>query len=242
MSNDFNKYLHSNSYGYTEDEVHDENTGDTNITYLGSNTASFYKSVNQNGHQAKSQEKFERLYRSVYIAIERRPEDPKVSRSELVFITEKIYREVITGDPASFSQIGRLLKQLDALAPDVFQVCITVLTNPNSDLSPQLVAMVQEIKDGCEPTSQINMPLTSYLEKELTTHQLPPDQSNQMRSDLTQLQTAVDSGNVQPVRQLLVDLTSALPGLRQPLRTWLVDSTEVPTAIKVFARNYLDRA
>jgi hypothetical protein len=118
---------------------------------------------------------------------------------------------------------------------------VTILTNPHSELSPELIAMVQEVKDGCEPTGQINMPLASYLEKELTTHQLPPAESNRMRADLTQLQTAVDSGNVQPIRQLLVELTSALPGMRQPLRSWLVDSSDVPTAVKVFARNYLDR-
>lgn len=173
------------------------------------------------------------------MAIDRRPEDPKVARSELVYITEKIYKEVLKGDTAAYATIRLLLKQLYALAPDVFQVCVTILTNPHSELPLELMTVVQEVKDGCEPAVQINMPLTSYLEKELSTHQLPPEESNRMRDDLMELQTAVHSGNVQPIRQLLVDLTSALPGMRQPLRSWLVDSSDVPTAVRVFARNYL---
>lgn len=240
MPDEFNKAQFSKgaNYGFTEDEVHDDKMGDSNITYLGTNSNTFYKSV-PTSQQTRSQEKFERLYRSVFVAIERRPEDPRVARSELVYITEKIYKEVLKGDTAAYPTIRLLLKQLYALAPDVFQVCVTILTNPHSELPLELMTMVQGVKDECEPASQINMPLASYLERELTAHQVPPDESNQMRADLTELQTAVNSGNVQPIRQLLVELTSALPGMKQPLRSWLVDSSDVPTAVKVFARNYL---
>jgi hypothetical protein len=83
------------------------------------------------------------------------------------------------------------------------------------------------------------MPLNSYLEKELMIRGLPPEKSAEMRADLNSLQSAVNDGNVRPVRQLLDELIQELPGMRQPLRHWLIESAEIPAAIKVFARKYL---
>lgn len=242
-TNNDNSQLGNNySYGYKKDEVHDETVGGNNSTITYNNSKNiFFQSAAVDTQQARGLDRLERFYRSVFLAINMRPEDPQVTKDELNFIAENIYKEVLRNDPAAFPQLRRWLQQLYALAPDVFQVCVTILTSFKNELAPEVIREVERVRDDCQPTVQTNMPLNAYLERELTEHHLTPDESNKMREELTQLQLEVNNGNVQPVRQLLLDLTNALPGMRQPLRNWLVESTEVPTAIKVFARNYLDR-
>jgi hypothetical protein len=185
-------------------------------------------------------EQFDRLYRSVYLAIERRPEDPRVKKGELHFITENIYRELLQESTASLGLVGQWLRQLHSLAPDVYLSTVSVLTNPANGLSNETRAEIERIRRECEPAVEMVMPIHAYLENELTANQKSSAVSEQMRGELEELQQAVHEGNVRPVRQLLVDLTSELPGMKLPLRHWLVDSNSIPTAIKVFARNYLD--
>jgi hypothetical protein len=188
-----------------------------------------------------SQEQFDRLYRSVFLAIERRPEDPQVRRGELSFIAENIHREFLHESTANLPQVRLWLKQLYSLAPDVFQTIVAVLTAPGNGLSEQTRKEVESVRKECEPVIEMTMPIHVYLENELTTKNLPPSKSEQMRVELQELQEAVHEGNVQPMRRLLGDLTQELPGMKLPLRHWLVESAGIPPAIKVFARNYLDR-
>lgn len=230
-------------YGYTGDQIHDENMEDSQLTYVAGTSKIYSKGIDfvDIQQQANGQGKFERFYRSVFIAVERRPIDPNVEKEELFFLVETIYEQVmkLNGYDSGFDQLGRSLKQLFSLAPDVFQVCVTILSNPSSELSPALVSYVEQVRKDYEPGAQTNMPLNSYLEKELVNHQLPPDKSEEMRADLHELQAAVNVGNVRPVRQLIDELITELPGMRMPLRNWLVESAEIPAAIKVFARKYL---
>lgn len=205
----------------------------------------YSKGINFNNIQQQTLErdKFERFYRSVFIAVERRPEDPNVEKEQLFFMVERIYEIVmnLNGFSKDFDFLGRSLKQLFSLAPDVFQVCVTILTNPSSELDPELVQYVEKVRQECMPMTNAasDMPIHTYLEKELMNHHLPLDKSNEMREDLEELQAAVNDGNVRPVRKLLDELLGELPGMRQPLRHWLVESAEVPPTIKVFARKYL---
>lgn len=240
--NEVNSMAHDNlDYGNTGDQIHDENMEDSQLTYVVGNSKIYSKGIDFAIQQTNGQSKFERFYRSVYIAVERRPTDPNVEKEELFFLVDTIYNQVLKleGFTSGFDQLGRSLKQLFSLAPDVFQVCVTILSNPSSDLSPALVSYVEQVREDCEPGAQMNMPINSYLEMELMDHQLPPDKSDEMRADLNELQAAVNVGNVRPVRQLIDELIAELPGMRMPLRNWLVESAEIPAAIKVFARKYL---
>ncbi len=232
MGNDFD-------YGYTGDQIHDESEEDSQITFIVGDTNFHTKGVAFETQQMREQDRFERFYRSVFIAIERRPTDPNVEKEELNFIAENIFKEALINNPDSYRRLRRWLKQLFSLAPDVFQVCITILKNPSNGLSSEIMSLAEEVRKECEPTDQMAMPLNTYLEKELMDHALPPAESERMRNDLNDLQVAVTAGNVRPVRQLLDDLLTELPGMRQPLRNWLAESADVPAAIKVFARKYL---
>lgn len=243
MSNDDNNSQSNNNYDYyfSKDEVHSDYVGSDKYYDKVSTSKSISLSQSaQNDSQTGGLNLFERLYRSVYIAIERRAPDPQVAKDELIYIADNIYNEVLQDDPETYPHIRRLLRQLYAIAPDVYLICVTTLTSPMSQLSPGIVALGIDIRQSLETSGQTDMKLNEYLERELSEHHLTPDQSKKMREELNELQSAVTNGNVQPVRQLLSDLTNALPGMRLPLRSWLVESTEVPTAIKVFARNYLD--
>lgn len=187
-----------------------------------------------------NREQLDRLYRSVFLAIEKRPEDGRVKKGELHFIAENILAELWHEGSANLDLVGQWLKQLNSLALDVYQTAIAVLINPNNGLSEPTRFEIDKIRQECEPTTEMTMPINVYLENEINANHVSPAVSAQMRGELEELQHAVYEGNIKPVRQLLVDLTTALPGMRLPLRHWLVDSTGIPTAIKVFARNYLD--
>jgi hypothetical protein len=226
-------------YGYTGDQIHDESIEDSQLSYVAGNNGIYSKGIHFNSQQTKGQERFERIFRSVYIAVERRPNDPNVEKEELVFLVNNIYQGAMEGNAVDSAILYRWLKQLYSLAPDVFQVCVTILSNPSSDLSSRVLQVVQEVKREAEPVGEMTMPLNSYLEKELMIRGLPPEKSAEMRADLNSLQSAVNDGNVRPVRQLLDELIQELPGMRQPLRHWLIESAEIPAAIKVFARKYL---
>lgn len=246
MSNGNNNSQSNNfDYYYSKDEVHSDYAGSDK--YYGkvstSKSISLSSGVQTDG-QINMLDTFDRFYRSVYTAIERRADDPQVAREELVYIADNIYNEILRDDPETFPHIHRLLKQLYAIAPDVYLICVTVLTSPMSEfsLSPALITLVKSVRESLEAGDQLEMQLNDYLERELIEHPMPPEQSAKMREELVELQSAVTNGNVQPVRQILHDLTNTLPGMRLPLRSWLVESNDVPTAIKVFARNYLDRA
>jgi hypothetical protein len=241
-NNDKSQTDSSIHYNNSQNEVHSDIIGGDKVygNVSASKGISFTKSV-MNETQNGGQEKFDRLYRSVFMAIEKRPEDPQVKKSELHWIAESIYKELLHEGTASYPQIRLWLRQLNSLAPDVFQTCIAILTSPVSGLSVETVAVAEEVSRDCKPTAEMNMPINVYLENELTERKLSATQSQQMRVELEQLQQAVNEGNVRPIRQLLVDLTQGLPGMRQPLRSWLVETAGVPTAIKVFARNYLDQ-
>ncbi len=185
------------------------------------------------------QEQFDRLYRTVFLAIERRPEDPHIKKGELQFIAESIYRELMHESTANIPHIRQWLKQLNSLAPDVFQTATAVLTSKENGLAEQTRNEIQKVRDDCQPTSEMEMPIQVYLENELAAQNAPPEFSDRMRGELEELEQAVHDGNVRPVRQILGDLVQ-MNGMIQPLRHWLVDSAGIPTAIKVFARNYLD--
>lgn len=243
MSNNNDSKLDSSiHYVYAQNEVHSDIIGGDKVYGDGSISKSIpVKKGAMNESQYGSQERFERLYRSVFTRIERRPEDPQVKKEELHFIAESIYKELTHESTANYPQLRMWLKQLNSLAPDVYQTCIAVLTSPGNGLSDETKEFVEEVRQECKPATEMNMPINVYLENEISEHNLSSTESERMRVELEELQEAVQAGNVQPVRKLLVDLTRGLPGMKQPLRHWLVDSAGVPTAIKVFARNYLDR-
>lgn len=232
----------TNNFDYSQNQLHGDIIGGDKVYGDVTNSKIFpvSKGILSDNAFGSSQENFERMYRSVFLAIENRPEDPQVKKGELRHIAENVYKELLYEPTANLDNVRQWLKQLNSLAPDVYQTSIAVLTNPNNGLSEATRSNLESLRDECLPTTEMAMSINAYLENELTANQASSAVSEQMRGELQELQQAVDDGNVKPIRQILVDLTSALPGMKQPLRNWLVDSTGIPTAIKVFARNYLD--
>jgi hypothetical protein len=232
----------SNNYHYSQNQLHGDIIGGDKVYGDVTNSKIFpvSKGILSEAAYGGSQENFERMYRSVFLAIEKRPEDSRVKKGELNHIADNIYKELLQESTANLSSVRQWLKQLNSLAPDVYQTSIAVLTNPSNGLSEATRANLDSLREECQPIEEMTMPINAYLENELTTNQKSSAVSQQMRGELEELQHAVTEGNVKPVRQILVDMTNELPGMKLPLRHWLVDSNGIPTAIKVFARNYLD--
>jgi hypothetical protein len=241
--NNKDQYNNDTWYGDKENQVHGNIIGGekVNLSKIGSSSSIVIGRGTQSYiQQGKNLEFFEYSYESVYEAIKARPEEPNLQKDSLEFLARQLHNELVQDGLPDHTRINRLLKQLSSLAPDIFERATTVLLDDNAGLSPEIHHLVERIREDCRPDIQTNKPIDEYLEKELTIHNLTPDKSKQMREDLNQLRLAVDSGNIPPVRQLLYELTHELPGMKRPLRHWLVESPATSPAIKILARNYLD--
>ena len=70
------------------------------------------------------------LFRSIYLSIQLRPDEPGIGKSELVELVQHIQEEAAKGDQANSQWLERWLKQLEQYASDVFQQTVEVLASP----------------------------------------------------------------------------------------------------------------
>jgi hypothetical protein len=70
------------------------------------------------------------LFQAIYAQIQARPEDPSVGKEEIQEKVEKIEQEAKAGAQANEGKIGRWLRELAGMAPDIFDVTVACLTNP----------------------------------------------------------------------------------------------------------------
>jgi hypothetical protein len=70
------------------------------------------------------------LFQAIYAQIQRRSEDASVSKDEIHEKVEKIEQEANAGAQANEGRLGRWLRELAGMAPDIFDVTVACLTNP----------------------------------------------------------------------------------------------------------------
>ena len=70
------------------------------------------------------------LFQAIYAQIQARPEDPSVEKDEIKGKVETIEQEAKAGAQANEGKLGRWLRELAGMAPDIFDVTVACLTNP----------------------------------------------------------------------------------------------------------------
>lgn len=86
--------------------------------------------VGRDQHSGLSGADLARMFKDIYRRIEARPADPNVDKEEVKETVAKIEQEVKKGEAANESKVGRWLKTLQGMAPDIGDVTIACLTNP----------------------------------------------------------------------------------------------------------------
>jgi hypothetical protein len=72
------------------------------------------------------------LFNAIYNRIAARPEDPDVDKDEIKEAVERVQQEASAGDQTNQSKLGRLLKTLAGMAPDIFDVVVATLASPTA--------------------------------------------------------------------------------------------------------------
>jgi len=70
------------------------------------------------------------LFNAIYAKIAARPADPNVDKNEIKETVQKIQQEASAGEHANETKLGRWLKFLAGIAPDIFDVTVATLASP----------------------------------------------------------------------------------------------------------------
>lgn len=95
------------------------------------------------------------LFRAIYARIDARPADPNVDKDEITETVQKIEHEAGAGDSANESKLGRWLKALAGMAPDIFDVTIAALASPAAGFGMVAKKIAERAKAG-QPNSTDN--------------------------------------------------------------------------------------
>jgi hypothetical protein len=88
------------------------------------------------------------LFGSIYEDIEARPEDPDVDKEELVGTVKKIEKEAAKGDKANANKVGRWLRFLADMAPDIKKVTAAALANPAAGVATAIRKIAEKAQAG----------------------------------------------------------------------------------------------
>jgi hypothetical protein len=97
--------------------------------------------------QGLSGTELSQLFQSIYRQIRERPPNSHVDREELVELVQRIERETARGKQADHGKLRRWLGNLGSLAPDIFELLVTLL-HSNAHVDPNVQAVVQQAVSG----------------------------------------------------------------------------------------------
>jgi hypothetical protein len=178
------------------------------------------------------------LFRSIYLRIQLRPDEPGIGKDELVQLVQHIQDEVLKGDQANSQRLERWLKQLEQVASDVFQQTVEVLASPDVT-SVSIHQLVIQFGSGVEKGA---LPSVDEIKQRLDNGPWSAEEKGQLVEKLELIQNEVRSGdkaNLGEVTYALEQLVAADPGLRRPMAAWLVDSEATPRPVRIIAKKML---
>jgi len=178
------------------------------------------------------------LFRSIYLSIQLRPDEPGIGKDELVQLVQHIQDEVMKGDRANSQRLERWLRQLEQYASDVFQQTVEVLSSPvvTSVSIHQLV-----IQFGNEP-EKASPPGADAIKQRLENGPWTADAKAHLVQELELVHNELrmgDKADLGEVTYALEQLVAADPDLRQPLAAWLIDSEATPRPVRIIAKKML---
>ncbi len=178
------------------------------------------------------------LFRSIYLSIQLRRDEPGIGKDELVQLVQHIQDEVFKGDQANSQRLERWLRQLDQVASDVFQQTVEVLASPVvTTVSIHQLA----IQFGSEE-QKAALPGADEIKQQLETSPLPADTKAKLVEKLDLVNNEVllgDKADLGEVAYALEQLVTADPSLRQPLAAWLVDLEAASRPVRIIAKKML---
>lgn len=127
---------------FTGDKI---TTGDSSAVVTGHGSE-----ATVNSEVEGSGEEIAKLFAEIYKKIEARPVDPDVDKEEIKSTVEKIEAEAAKGKEANKKKVGRWLRNLLAMAPDIFKVTATSLTSPVAGLGEAFRLIVEKAKKEAE--------------------------------------------------------------------------------------------
>ncbi len=178
------------------------------------------------------------LFRSIYLSIQLRPDEPGIGKDELVQLVQRIQDEVLKGDQANGQRLERWLKQLEQYASDVFQQTVEVLTSPLV-ASVSIRQLVIQFGNTAEKTA---LPGVDEIKQQLENGPWSPEDRTHLIEKLEVIHNetqAGDKANLGEIAYALDQLVAADPTLRQPLAAWLVDSEAMPRPVRIIAKKML---
>jgi hypothetical protein len=178
------------------------------------------------------------LFRSIYLSIQLRPDEPGIGKDELVQLVQHIQDEVAKGDQANSQRLERWLKQLEQYASDVFQQTVEVLASPmvNSISIHQLLIQFDS------EVEKVALPGVDEIKQRLENGPWPADAKAQLVDKVELIHNEIQTGDkadLGEVAYAIEQLVAADPGLRQPLAAWLVDSESIPRPVRIIAKKML---
>jgi hypothetical protein len=85
------------------------------------------------------------LFDSIYKLIDARPDNPDVDKEELQETVKKIQTETSKGEEANPSKVGRWLKVLADVAPDILEVTVSSLINPVAGVASAIRSVAERV-------------------------------------------------------------------------------------------------
>ena len=87
------------------------------------------------------------IFSVIYQKIESRPLDPLVEKEEITDRVKRIENEVAAGEKAEPAKIERWLRNLAAMAPDIFDVTVAAITGPAAGIYMAIRKIAQRVRE-----------------------------------------------------------------------------------------------
>jgi hypothetical protein len=104
------------------------------------------KNVQVSVQQGLSAAELAALFQTIDAQIDRRPEDPSITKDELRTTVQQVKEETAKGEQANPARVERLLKTLADWAPDVADVALATLANPAAGIASAVAKVAQRLK------------------------------------------------------------------------------------------------
>lgn len=131
-----------------------ENSGGVSITgesvHIGGDVVGHDKNVTDHGLSGSDLKWITENFLEIKSAIDDRPRDQAVDKSELKNVVEQIEQEVGKGASAHPAKVERWLRYLGAMADDIFEVTVATLVNPVAGVGKAVKLIAQKVREEKE--------------------------------------------------------------------------------------------
>lgn len=178
-------------------------------------------------------------FQEIYRLIRLRPDEPGVSRDNLVGIVRRIEEEILKREEASLPRLESWLEALRLQAPDIHARTLAALAGPPASAEVRRLALslsggqIQSVAAGGIEAMKQDIQTGPW-------NQVQKDRMVELIDELNQeMQAHGESADLGMIAHSLDEVVTLAPQMRSPLYTWLVDSPDIPRPVRIVARKFL---